>query len=63
VIAKLNAAASAAIDTPALRLKLEELGAVMVKPERRSPQALAAFVHDEIGKWGTALRDDGASPK
>jgi tripartite-type tricarboxylate transporter receptor subunit TctC len=63
VIAKLNAAASAAIDTPALRLKLEELGAVMVKPERRSPQALAAFVHDEIGKWGAALRDDGTSPK
>lgn len=63
IVNKLNAAASTAIDTPALRDKLQELGAVIVPPARRSPQALQAFVQAEIDKWATATRAGGAMPE
>lgn len=56
---KLNAAAIAAMDTPAVRAKLEQLGATIAKPERRTPQYLEKYVADEIAKWGQIVTASG----
>lgn len=56
---KLNAAAIAAMDTPAVRAKLEQLGATIAKPERRTPQYLEKYVADEIAKWGQIVAASG----
>ena len=59
IVAKLNAAAIAAMDTPAVRGKLEQLGATIAKPDRRSPQYLEKYVADEIGKWSKIVSASG----
>ncbi|MGN6462108.1 MAG: Bug family tripartite tricarboxylate transporter substrate binding protein [Pseudolabrys sp.] len=59
IVEKLYAATVAAMDTPALRTKLESLGAVNVPKERRSPEYLGRFVQSEVTKWGDAVRAAG----
>lgn len=56
ILTKLNSAANDAMDTPAVRAKLEQLGASIAKPERRTPQYLAKYVADEIEKWGRIVK-------
>src|ERR1700736_3599887 len=51
VVEKLHAATLAAIDTPAVRLRMREIGADLVASERRSPDYLQKFVETEIEKW------------
>jgi tripartite-type tricarboxylate transporter receptor subunit TctC len=55
IVRKLNKAMSDALDDPALRARLEELGLVIVPPERRSPEYLARFVPQEIARWGKVI--------
>lgn len=59
IVARLNAATIAAMETPEVRKRLEGLGAVIVAPDRRSPDYLAGFVRSEIDKWGAAVRSSG----
>jgi len=59
IVAKLNAATIAAMETPQVRERLEGLGAVIVAPQRRTPDYLAGFVRAEMDKWGTAVRTSG----
>jgi tripartite-type tricarboxylate transporter receptor subunit TctC len=56
IIAKLHDAAVAAMETPAVRTRLSELGAAVVAPERRSPEYLKRFVASEIEKWAAPIR-------
>ena len=63
IAAKLREAASAAIDTPALREQLQKLGAVLTKPEQRSGEYLARYVRSEIDRWSRPIRSSGAVPK
>jgi tripartite-type tricarboxylate transporter receptor subunit TctC len=63
VVAKLQAATVAAMDSPGLRNQLAGLAATLVAPERRSSEYLAGFVKSEIAKWGEAIRAGGALPK
>ena len=63
VIAKLQAATVAAMDSPGLRDQLAGLAATLVAPERRSSEYLAGFVKSEFTKWGEAIRAGGALPK
>jgi hypothetical protein len=49
--------------TPALAHRLEQLGATVPPPERRSPQFLRGFVAAEIKKWGAATRAAGLQPQ
>ena len=56
VVAKLNAAASRALDDENVRKRLLDLGSVIPKPQERSPGALAALVHSEIAKWTPVLK-------
>jgi tripartite-type tricarboxylate transporter receptor subunit TctC len=55
----LNDATSLAIDTPAIKERLNELGVTGVAPERRSPEYLAKFVVDEIVRWAGPIKENG----
>src|SRR5829696_1273917 len=53
---KLHDAMLQAMDTPAVKERLQSLGAVLVAPERRSPEYLAGFVTSEIEKWAAPIK-------
>jgi len=59
VVKKLNDATSQAIDTPAIKSRLHELGVTSVTRERRSPEYLAKFVVDEIARWAGPIKANG----
>jgi tripartite-type tricarboxylate transporter receptor subunit TctC len=63
VVAKLNEAASVAMNGPGLKERLDALAATLVAPERRTAAYLGQFVKDEYAKWGDAIRAGGALPK
>jgi tripartite-type tricarboxylate transporter receptor subunit TctC len=59
VVKKLNDATSRALDTPAIKTRLHELGITAVAPEHRSPEYLAKFVVDEIARWAGPIKANG----
>jgi tripartite-type tricarboxylate transporter receptor subunit TctC len=59
IVQKLHNATVAAMDTPAVRERLKELGATVVAPARRSPEYLKTFVESEIVKWAAPIRAAG----
>ena len=59
VVKKLNDATSQALDTPAVKSRLHELGVTGVEHERRSPEYLAKFVVDEIARWAGPIKANG----
>jgi tripartite-type tricarboxylate transporter receptor subunit TctC len=59
VVKKLNEAAVAAMNTPAVKDRLQGLGAMLVAPDRRSPVYLGKFVGDEIKKWEVPIKASG----
>jgi tripartite-type tricarboxylate transporter receptor subunit TctC len=61
VVKKLNDAAVQAIKTPAVRERLEALGAVIVSEDRATPQYLGQFVQSEIEKWAAPIKASGVS--
>ena len=61
IVRKLNKAMSDALDDPALRNRLEELGLEIVPPELRTPEYLAKFVPQEIERWANPIRAAGVS--
>jgi tripartite-type tricarboxylate transporter receptor subunit TctC len=60
-VQKLNSAVVAAIKTPALRERMEGLGAVVVSDDRATPQYLAQFVKSEIVKWAAPIKASGVT--
>jgi tripartite-type tricarboxylate transporter receptor subunit TctC len=56
IVAKLNAAASKALDDEGVRKRLLDLGSVIPKPAERTPEALGALVKSEIAKWTPVLK-------
>ncbi len=61
IIRRLNKAMSDALDTPAVGDRLRELGTIPVRPERRTPGYLDAFVVSEIAKWAPPIKASGVS--
>ena len=61
VVKKLNEAAIAAMTTPAVQDRLESIGAMVVAPDRRSPEYLGKFTADEIKKWEAPIKSSGVS--
>ena len=59
IVRKLNAAAVAAMNTPAMQDRLKTIGSDLVGPERRSPEYLGRFVADEIKKWAGPIGASG----
>ncbi|HEX5868614.1 MAG TPA: tripartite tricarboxylate transporter substrate-binding protein [Beijerinckiaceae bacterium] len=61
IIKKLHDASVQAMETPAVKDRLQGLGASLVAPERRSPDYLAKFVRSEIEKWAVPIKASGVS--
>jgi tripartite-type tricarboxylate transporter receptor subunit TctC len=59
IVRRLNEAIVTAIDRPAMRERLRELGTEVVAPERRSPEYLQQFVEREIKKWAEIIKASG----
>ena len=59
IVQKLNAAAVAAMNTPAVREKLAALGAQVVSEAQTTPQYLAQFVKSETEKWAGPIKASG----
>jgi tripartite-type tricarboxylate transporter receptor subunit TctC len=60
IVKKLNAAMNQAIDTPAVKERLEGMGVTIPPPDRRSPEYMAQFVRSEIKKWEDPIKASGA---
>jgi tripartite-type tricarboxylate transporter receptor subunit TctC len=61
IVQKLQAATSAAVDTPAVRDRMKQLGIDPVPPDRRSSAYLGTFVAAEIAKWAGPVKASGLS--
>ncbi len=61
IVRKLNGAIVQAMDDPAVKDRLQGLGAQIVAADRRSPDYLAQFVKDEIKKWEAPIKASGVS--
>lgn len=59
VVKKLNAALVETMKTPSVRERLAGLGAVVVAPERQTPEYLVSFVKSEIEKWAAPIKASG----
>jgi tripartite-type tricarboxylate transporter receptor subunit TctC len=59
VVKKLNGAMVQTIKTPAVRERLEGLGAQLVSEDRTSPKYLGDFVKSEIEKWAAPIKASG----
>jgi tripartite-type tricarboxylate transporter receptor subunit TctC len=57
VIARLNAAIAAAVNSPDLREQLVGLG---YEPESSTPEALSTLMREDIGKWSKVVKSSGA---
>jgi tripartite-type tricarboxylate transporter receptor subunit TctC len=56
---RLRNAALDAMKDPAVRSRLEGLGATIVSEDRTTPEYLARFVRSEIEKWATPIKSSG----
>jgi tripartite-type tricarboxylate transporter receptor subunit TctC len=59
IVAKLQAASAAAIDSDAVRQRMKQIGVDPVAPDRRSSEYLAKFVDAEIAKWAGPVKASG----
>src|SRR5665213_3994104 len=59
IVAKLNAAAVAAMNDPAVRKKFEDLGLQMPPPDQLTPEALGSWQKSEIAKWWPMIKAAG----
>jgi tripartite-type tricarboxylate transporter receptor subunit TctC len=61
VVKKLHDTAVEAMNAPAVKERLQSIGAMIVAPERRSPEYLTKFTADEIKKWEAPIKASGVS--
>ena len=59
IVAKLNAAANAAMADPATRKRIADLGMTPPPAEQQTPAAFAAFHKSEVGKWFPIVKAAG----
>jgi tripartite-type tricarboxylate transporter receptor subunit TctC len=56
IVAKLNAAAVDALNDPAVRKQLENLGLQLPPSDKQTPQALGDWQKAEIAKWWPIIK-------
>jgi len=61
VVRRLSQALTAALDTPAVRDRLQELGNRAAPAARQSPEYLGKFLRSEIVKWAAPIKASGTS--
>ena len=60
IVAKLNAAANAAMRDPVLLERFKELS---ISPGGGTPAEITAFIKEETGRWGNVIREAGIQPE
>jgi tripartite-type tricarboxylate transporter receptor subunit TctC len=60
IVTKLNETLSKALDDPATRKRLLDLGSELPEGSGRSPEALAELVKSEVARWTPILKSAGA---
>lgn len=63
VVARLNAAAIAAMNNPEVRKRFADLGQVMPPPDQLPPAAFAAYHRAEFEKWMPVIKAAGIRPQ
>jgi tripartite-type tricarboxylate transporter receptor subunit TctC len=58
IIEKLNASVASSLQKPALRKRLEELGAA---PQTLSSQDYGEFIKAQVDSWGTVIKTAGVT--
>jgi tripartite-type tricarboxylate transporter receptor subunit TctC len=61
IVKKLNDAVIEAMDSPAVKDRLHDLGVTLVSPGRRTPDYLQKFVESEVEKWAAPIKAAGIS--
>jgi tripartite-type tricarboxylate transporter receptor subunit TctC len=61
IIARVNAAVAATLDTPVVRKRIEDLGLFVPKADERGSDFLAKLVVSELDKWGPPIKAAGVS--
>ena len=61
IIRRMHDATVDAMNTPAVRERLEALGTNLVAPDRRTSDYLKRFVASEIDKWAVPIKASGIS--
>ena len=56
IVQKLHAATLATMETPSVRARLQEVGAEIVAPERRTSAYFETFVRQEAVRWTAATK-------
>jgi tripartite-type tricarboxylate transporter receptor subunit TctC len=59
IVDRLTEATHAAMETPAIKTRMTEIGVTGIAPERRSPEYLAQFVKDEVARWEGPIKSGG----
>jgi tripartite-type tricarboxylate transporter receptor subunit TctC len=61
IVQKLNAAAIATMNTPAVQERMKQIGADLAAPEFRSSEYLGKLVESEIEKWAGPIKASGVT--
>jgi len=61
IVKKLNSAVVQSMNTPAVRDRLQGIGAQVVSNDRATPEYLGQFVKSEIEKWAAPIKASGVS--
>jgi tripartite-type tricarboxylate transporter receptor subunit TctC len=61
IIARVNAATAATLDTPVVRKRIEDLGLFVPKAAERGSDFLGKLVVSELDKWGPPIKAAGVS--
>ena len=59
IVDKLNQVTHAAMDTPAIKTRMTEIGVTGIASDRRSPEYLAKFVAEEVARWEGPIKNGG----
>jgi tripartite-type tricarboxylate transporter receptor subunit TctC len=59
IVDKLNKVTHEAMETPAIKTRMHDIGVTGIEPERRSPEYLTKFVADEAARWENPIKSGG----
>jgi tripartite-type tricarboxylate transporter receptor subunit TctC len=59
IVGKLNEVTHAAMDTPAIKARFNDIGIIGMPAERRGPEYLAKYVVEEIARWEGPIKAGG----
>ena len=59
IVEKLAEVTHAAMESPAIKTRMSDIGVTGVTPERRRPEYLARYLADEVARWEGPIKSGG----